>query len=297
MATPIAGLKTMPTGTTKNEAIFNEDLILLEALTYRGVTSRSLLDPSTISSPAPSNGTIYLVPDGSPNAVGDWASHGGDVAVYYDGWRYLPPAEGLTLWVTDEAQSVQYRSGAWIDRNELPPTNLTDLSDVSLAGSPSPQDGDSLTYNAALGLWTARAFKGARVYAGGATSMTSGGVVIAFNSESYDTDTLHDTSTNNSRINIDQTGKWELTAQISWATGASYALSDVTIRLDGTTVIGQNRNSRHTAGATTAIKQQCATGPVQLTAGSYVEVLGAGSPTSNCATGEFATWFSARFIS
>ena len=157
MATPIAGLKTMPTNATKNEAIFNEDMILLEALTYRGVTSRSLLDPSTISSPAPSNGTIYLVPDGSPNAVGDWASHGGDVAVYYDGWRYLPPAEGLTLWVTDEAQSVQYRSGAWEDRNELPPTNLTDLADVSLAGSPSPQDGETLTYNAALGLWMAGA--------------------------------------------------------------------------------------------------------------------------------------------
>jgi len=157
MATPIAGLKTMPTNATKNEAIFNEDMILLEALTYRGVTSRSLLDPSTISSPAPSNGTIYLVPDGSPNAVGDWASQGGKVAVYYDGWRYLPPAEGLTLWVTDEAQSVQYRSGAWIDRNELPPTNLTDLADVSLAGSPSPQDGESLTYNAALGLWMAGA--------------------------------------------------------------------------------------------------------------------------------------------
>jgi len=118
MATPIAGLKTMPTNATKNEAIFNEDMILLEALTYRGVVSRSLLDPSTISSPAPSNGTIYLVPDGSPNAVGDWASHGGDVAVYYDGWRYLPPAEGLTLWVSDESQIVQYRSSVWVDINE-----------------------------------------------------------------------------------------------------------------------------------------------------------------------------------
>jgi len=157
MATPIAGLKTMPTGTTKNEAVFNEGVILLEALAYRGVVSRSLLDPSTISSPAPTNGTIYLVPDGSPNAVGDWASHGGSVAVYYDGWRYLPPAEGLTLWVTDEAQSVQYRSGAWVDRNETPPTNITDLADVSLAGSPSPQDGETLTYNASLGLWMAGA--------------------------------------------------------------------------------------------------------------------------------------------
>ena len=210
MATPIAGLKTMPTGTTKNEAVFNEGVILLEALTYRGVTSRSLLDPSTISSPAPTNGTIYLVPDGSPNAVGDWASQGGKVAVYYDGWRYIPPAEGLTLWVTDEAQSVQYRSGAWIDRNELPPTLLTDLSDVSLAGSPSPQNGETLTYNASLGLWmagagSAGAFSGCLVENQVAQSIpdtTQTALVFGTSSEQYDTDGYHDEATNNTRLTI-----------------------------------------------------------------------------------------------
>ena len=157
MATPKAGLKTMPTGILKNEQVYNEGATMLEALCYRGVVSRSLLDPSTIASPAPTNGTIYLVPDGSPNAVGEWATHGGSMAVYYDGWRYLPPDEGLTLWVTDEAQSIQFRSGEWINRNELAPTLLTDLADVSLAGSPSPQDGESLVYNAALGQWMAGA--------------------------------------------------------------------------------------------------------------------------------------------
>ena len=172
MATPLAGLKTMPTNVFKNEQIFNEDVTLLEALCYRGVVSRSLLDPSSITSPAPSNGTIYLVPDGSPNAVGEWATHGGSMAVYYDGWRYLPPDEGLTLWVTDEAQSIQFRSGAWINRNELAPTLLTDLSDVSLAGSPSPQDGESLTYNAALGLWMA---------GGGAASAVIGTIDFSVN--------------------------------------------------------------------------------------------------------------------
>ena len=138
MATPKAGLKTMPTGTTKNEAVFNEGVILLEALAYRGVVSRSVLDPTTITSPAPANGTIYLVPDGSPNAVGDWASKGGQVAVYYDGWRYLNPDEGLTLWVTDEAQSIQYRSGVWIDRTEFAPIDPTRTT-VTLSGASTSQ--------------------------------------------------------------------------------------------------------------------------------------------------------------
>lgn len=126
MPTPKAGLKLMPTGTRKNEAIYNEGVTLLEALAYRGVVSRSVVDPSGIS-PTPANGDIYLVPDGSPNATGAWAGHGGEVAVYFDGWRFIPPDEGLTLWITDTAQSVQYRSGLWIDINEsaeLVPTLL-----------------------------------------------------------------------------------------------------------------------------------------------------------------------------
>jgi hypothetical protein len=80
---------------------------------------------------------------------------GGQIAVYYNGWRYLPPDEGITLWITDESQSVQYRNGVWTDVDEFPPTVLSDLDDVSLGGSPSPQQGDVLVYNAELGEWMA----------------------------------------------------------------------------------------------------------------------------------------------
>ena len=113
MPTPIAGLKLMPTGTTKNEAIFNEDLILFEALLYRGVVSQAETDPSSLS---PTDGQAWLVPTGSPNVLGDWIGHDSEVAVYYgSGWRFIPAGEGLTLWIVDEAKSVQYRSGAWGD--------------------------------------------------------------------------------------------------------------------------------------------------------------------------------------
>ena len=41
-----------------------------------------------------------------------------------------------------------------------------------------------------------------RVYAGGATNLSTTFASIAFNTENFDTDTMHDNSTNNSRITI-----------------------------------------------------------------------------------------------
>jgi len=140
MPSPIAGLKLMPTGTTKNEAIFNEDLILFEALLYRGVVSQAETDPSSLS---PTDGQAWLVPTGSPNVLGDWIGHDSEVAVYYgSAWRFIPAGEGLTLWIVDEAKSVQYRSGAWGDSGTdggggaVPPTRTTvTLSGISTSES------------------------------------------------------------------------------------------------------------------------------------------------------------------
>lgn len=172
MATPKAGLKTMPTGILKNEAVFNEDIVMIEALTYRGMISRSVLDPSGIS-PTPSNGDTYFVPEGSPNALGDWSGQGGKIAVYFDGWRFLPPDEGLTIWIADEQQRMQYRNGVWEDINDIPAQNLGQLDDVDILGSPSPEDGDALTFNSNTGKWEARAGGG-----GGGTAPTRSVVTL-----------------------------------------------------------------------------------------------------------------------
>jgi hypothetical protein len=113
MPTPKAGLSLMPTNTKNNEQIYNEGLILFESLLYRGVASQSETDPSSLT---PADGDAWLLPDGSPNVVGEWVGHEGNVAVYYSGgWRYIPAGEGLTLWVVDESKSVQYQNGVWVD--------------------------------------------------------------------------------------------------------------------------------------------------------------------------------------
>ena len=157
--TPKAGLKTMPTGILKNEQVFNEGVLLLEALTYRGVSTRSIVDPAGIS-PSPVNGDVYFVPDGSPNALGDWSGQGGSLAVYSDGWRFIPPGEGLTVWIIDEAQSIQFRNGEWVELSEFAAQELNELTDVDFSGSPSPQDKDILEFDGPSGKWVPRAAAG-----------------------------------------------------------------------------------------------------------------------------------------
>ncbi len=152
MSTPKDKMKTMPTGILKNEAIFNEALVLMEALLYRGVITRAILDPAGIS-PDPVNGDTYFVPDGSPNSTGDWSGQGGSIAVYFDGWRFIPPADGLTVWIVDEAQSIQFRNGEWVELSEFAAVELNELNDVDFSGSPSPQDGEALVFDGASQTW------------------------------------------------------------------------------------------------------------------------------------------------
>ena len=61
-------------------------------------------------------------------------------------------------------------------------------------------------------------------------------IVLAFNSENYDTDAMHDTVTNNSRITIKTAGKYIISAYCTWTsnpTGIRY----IAVRLNGTTTI------------------------------------------------------------
>ena len=87
-----------------------------------------------------------------------------------------------------------------------------------------------------------------RVYAGGATSLSTTFASIAFNTENFDTDTMHDNSTNNSRITIKTAGKYSIGGQINIA--ANSALG-VRLLLNGGSVIGRifQGNSGATEGA------------------------------------------------
>lgn len=61
-----------------------------------------------------------------------------------------------------------------------------------------------------------------RVYHNAAQSIPNvTGTLLAFNSERYDTDTMHDTVTNNSRITIKTAGLYVVTLNFTWPTNGT----------------------------------------------------------------------------
>jgi len=64
--------------------------------------------------------------------------------------------------------------------------------------------------------------KGARVYNSAAQAIgSSSWTVLAFDSEDYDTDTIHDTVTNNNRLTCVSAGKYLITINVSWEANAT----------------------------------------------------------------------------
>ena len=88
----------------------------------------------------------------------------------------------------------------------------------------------------------AETFVGARVYNSGAeTITTSTNTQLSFDSERYDTDTIHSTSTGtNSRLTATTAGKYLIVGCVQWeANGTGTRI--VSIYLNGATFIGRVR--------------------------------------------------------
>lgn len=89
--------------------------------------------------------------------------------------------------------------------------------------------------------------------------------VLAFNTERFDTDDIHDTVTNNSRLTCRTPGVYAIIANVQWTqnnTGSRL----LEIRLNGATVIARQRQFGVSASEIAIATHY------QLTAGDYVEV-------------------------
>lgn len=94
---------------------------------------------------------------------------------------------------------------------------------------------------------------------------------VAFNSERFDTASMHDTVTNNSRITIGTAGLYLVTFSGVWQAGADYTYIYVYPRMNGTVQIGVGTSTapfnsasiRHHSLLTTVYK---------FAAGDYVEI-------------------------
>jgi len=99
----------------------------------------------------------------------------------------------------------------------------------------------------------------------------SAGTVVSFNDESFDTDAMHSTVTNNSRITINTAGIYTVGFSGSLAAAADYTRTFSVVRINGTTDITRQQNN---VGTATSLTQFLDVNTVhQFVAGDYIEVL------------------------
>jgi len=115
--------------------------------------------------------------------------------------------------------------------------------------------------------------EGARVYHSIDQTLSNNlGAQLAFDSEIYDTDNIHDNTTNNSRLTCKTAGKYIISASVVWEAfvGAANAVVQITIRLNGTTNISSIKTP-HSGAASVSIIQNVTT-VFDLDVNDYIEV-------------------------
>jgi hypothetical protein len=101
------------------------------------------------------------------------------------------------------------------------------------------------------------------------TTTTAVSLALAFNSERFDTDAIHDTVTNNTRLTCKTAGKYFVLAEIIWVANAT-GTRVVQLRLNGSQVIGEQRDPSNSAGDTHAMS---AAAIWDLAVNDYIEAM------------------------
>ena len=102
------GLPMLAAGQAQKEWTHNEALALLDMVAAGGVESMGLDAPP----PAPAEGRAWIVGSAPTRA---WAGRARHVAGWTGGgWRFVPPAEGMGLWVADVRMPARFEAGAWV---------------------------------------------------------------------------------------------------------------------------------------------------------------------------------------
>lgn len=110
---------------------------------------------------------------------------------------------------------------------------------------------------------------GARVYNNADLTgiVTATETALAMNSERFDSDALHDTVTNNTRLTAPIAGRYHIGGNIQWD-GNTAGIRYFYIRVNGTTVIGRTVQAPHASGLV-----QTVSADYQLAAADYVELV------------------------
>ena len=126
--------------------------------------------------------------------------------------------------------------------------------------------------------------------------VTVTGTLLTYDSERFDTDTCHSTSSNTGRITATTAGKYLLGSQVTWEASSAGTYRDVYLQLGGATILVLN--SQTPSGGNT-VRQQAVT-LYALAATNYVETWvghDKGSNSSITAAGNYTPEFWAMWQS
>lgn len=175
---------------------------------------------------------------------------------------------GALFPATDDAVVYRNNGSSWDTWATLGGTPAAEDVAFTPAGTIAATDVQAAIEEVASEAGGAAAFIGARAYRSAALSLSSGSVTtIGLDAESYDSATLHDNSTNNSRITVPSAGKYLCTAQLSIAGGNQ----GVQIRL---LVNGSLKTIKVNANNSSLGVDTNITDVLSLAANDYVEMAG-----------------------
>jgi len=136
--TPRLGLALLSAGQAQKEFFHNEALQTLDILVAAAVEELPRAAPPA----SPALGAAYIV-DSAP--TGAWTGKAQNLAAYTTGgWRFIPPMDGVYVFVKSQQLWGGYRAGAW-EIGKVRGSNLV-LGGVQVVGSqaaaiPNPSGG------------------------------------------------------------------------------------------------------------------------------------------------------------
>lgn len=170
-------------------------------------------------------GTGVVAVDGAENFAADAGSDD----------TYVITIKGITAYATGQKFSFKANTintgAATLNVNSLGAKTIkknynSDLADGDIAANQLVEviyDGTNMQLLSPVN----NTFKGAKVYLSASASISNGGeTAISWNAEEYDTDSMHDNSTNPSRITINTAGKYQIHSSVNFlpaATGRRYS--------------------------------------------------------------------------
>ena len=114
----------------------------------------------------------------------------------------------------------------------------------------------------------------ARVYRDSAQSIPyNTATALAFNQERFDTDTIHDNATNNSRLTCKTAGLYLITGHGEFESATGYQVQDAYVRLNGATVIGGMGTTANPTSDEFRMRKFSVAVPYVLAVGDYVELV------------------------